>query len=486
MTGSVKSDSALLLVDSSNSLRLSLSSSHHVDQDQFFHVESNYDSARPLHKETKSYCSDDDDKEEDSVTKEFGDGRASGGRPVHDSTLPVPISSPTVSYLSSKRRTQQKALNHAAKAKEALRAAIEGELVALLPRPANQISQSAAVRERRDRSKTIQQAGNDENYEKDARDALARLHAMQQVLDAQKRHRKEEGHHGHLVDFLEKPTHHASQSRNGQHDPIRRLHQEKSTTFADPCILAGPDNTGGWLDPLKGTSTNSPQGSGNIVNGETSSTCCSVPGSLGAPPSTRERPAREAAHTPVQYQRRRTRAQKESVKEAHTTLRRLNKERRMALIRQTSHTAIAKHAARQAVQVELRLQHARQILNQKNSGLESHNRIQDRPLPPSVGRSAIQERADTALQNKRHSEVRLLMMKQAVKEAILRTHSHENMARVAQELLSSAARKNWKHRACIQVQSLVRGYLARQTLRRTGTRVLCSSSLLLDDGGTDD
>jgi hypothetical protein len=112
--------------------------------------------------------------------------------------------------------------------------------------------------------------------------------------------------------------------------------------------------------------------------------------------------------------------------QAHRILKSINQEKRYTVIRQTGHQALAKHAARQALKTEM-----------------LHKQRHSPKSPPEW-------------------DARMRIMKQAVKEALMRSHSNDDMARVTQELLASAYRKNFKRQSAIQVQAIMRGYLVRK------------------------
>ena len=111
----------------------------------------------------------------------------------------------------------------------------------------------------------------------------------------------------------------------------------------------------------------------------------------------------------------RTPQQVKLAQQAHRLLKSINHEKRSEVIRQTCKRGLAKHAARQT-----------------NKKLCSD------------------------------WEARIHVMKQAVKQALLRSHSQEDMACVMQQLLASASRKNFKLHLAIQMQAMVRGYLVRR------------------------
>jgi hypothetical protein len=112
--------------------------------------------------------------------------------------------------------------------------------------------------------------------------------------------------------------------------------------------------------------------------------------------------------------------------QAHRILKSINQEKRFTVIRQTGHQALAKHAARQALKTEM--------LHKQRHASKS---------PPEW-------------------DARMRIMKQAVKGALMRSHSDDDMARVARELLASAYRKSFKRQSAIQVQAIMRGYLVRK------------------------
>jgi hypothetical protein len=118
----------------------------------------------------------------------------------------------------------------------------------------------------------------------------------------------------------------------------------------------------------------------------------------------------------------------------------------MDVLRQTAYQAMAKHAARQALAREMKLKRSQR---------------------PSVPPHSASTRAPP-----NHHPDRVLLMRQAVKEALLRSHFHDNMSIVAQELLTSATRKNWRRRSAIQLQRIVRGYLVRTAQTISSQEVL--------------
>ena len=132
---------------------------------------------------------------------------------------------------------------------------------------------------------------------------------------------------------------------------------------------------------------------------------------------------------------RKTPRQHALAQQAHKALKGINMKHRMNLLRQTAHQALAKHAARHALRREVKLAHS---------------------APAGAGgRAPAKPNPD-----------RILLMKQAVKEALLRSSNHENMSLVAQELLASAARKNFKKQSVLVLQRMARGFLVRSRLRR--------------------
>jgi hypothetical protein len=159
-------------------------------------------------------------------------------------------------------------------------------------------------------------------------------------------------------------------------------------------------------------------------------------------PTANEHVAVQQSSTPS-YPPRRTPRQRAKAQQAHKTLRSINMKQRLNVLRQTAHQALAKHAARQALKRELKLN----AQSSSSSSTGSKRMLPGPPIKPSPDR--------------------VLLMKQAVKDALLRSHSHETMGAVAQELLASAARKNFKKRSILTLQRVARGFLARTRLRNT-------------------
>ena len=122
--------------------------------------------------------------------------------------------------------------------------------------------------------------------------------------------------------------------------------------------------------------------------------------------------------------KRRTPRQARRATQARILLSELNKRKRMEVIRQTAHQALIRQATMQA----------------RNRGFGVGGGGAYRHPPPD----------------------RLLVMRQAVKEALLRNHSREDMGRVTHELLASAARKNQKSQAARKIQMIARGFLIRK------------------------
>lgn len=104
----------------------------------------------------------------------------------------------------------------------------------------------------------------------------------------------------------------------------------------------------------------------------------------------------------------------------------------MDVLRQTACQALAKHAPRQALAREMKLKCSKLFLAQ----------------PPPASPPASPHNLDP-----------VLLLRQAVKKALLRSHFHDNMSIVAQELLTLAAHKDWRQQSAIQLQHIVRGYL---------------------------